>query len=161
DLVKVRRRTSLSSVELSAGKSLPAVPVFFDVTDGLDPAEIDEQLDRLVAEGIGAVSVAEAFSPDDDRNEQTVVQMARERDRPACASTELSGLYGLELRAVTAAVNASILPIAVRTAGYVERGVRDAHIDASVMVMRGDGGATDLAGFREAPVRTLYSGPAA
>jgi N-methylhydantoinase A/oxoprolinase/acetone carboxylase beta subunit len=29
------------------------------------------------------------------------------------------------------------------------------------MVMRGDGGATDLAGFRTAPARTLYSGPAA
>ena len=29
------------------------------------------------------------------------------------------------------------------------------------MVMRGDGGATDLAGFRRAPARTLYSGPAA
>ena len=29
------------------------------------------------------------------------------------------------------------------------------------MVMRGDGGATDLAGFRAAPARTLYSGPAA
>ncbi|MFM7534617.1 MAG: hydantoinase/oxoprolinase family protein, partial [Acidimicrobiales bacterium] len=30
-----------------------------------------------------------------------------------------------------------------------------------VMVMRGDGGATDLEGFRAAPARTLYSGPAA
>ena len=29
------------------------------------------------------------------------------------------------------------------------------------MVMRGDGGATDLAGFRREPARTLYSGPAA
>jgi N-methylhydantoinase A/oxoprolinase/acetone carboxylase beta subunit len=29
------------------------------------------------------------------------------------------------------------------------------------MVMRSDGGATDLAGFRAAPARTLYSGPAA
>ena len=27
------------------------------------------------------------------------------------------------------------------------------------MVMRGDGGATDLSGFRRAPARTLYSGP--
>ena len=27
--------------------------------------------------------------------------------------------------------------------------------------MRGDGGATDLPGFRRAPARTLYSGPAA
>ena len=29
------------------------------------------------------------------------------------------------------------------------------------MVMRGDGGATDLDGFRRAPARTLYSGPSA
>lgn len=161
DLVKVKRRTSLASVELAAGKRLPASPVFFDVTTGLDIGEVERAIERMKSDGVGAVSVAEAFSPDDDRNEQTIVRIAREAGLPACASTELSGLYGLELRAVTAAVNASILPIAVRTAGYVEAGVRDAHIDASVMVMRGDGGATDLAGFREAPVRTLYSGPAA
>ena len=161
DLNKVKRRTSLSKVELSADRSLPAIAVFFDVTDGLDERAVRDAIEGLVAKGIGAVSVAEAFSPDDDRNEQTVVQMARDAGLPACASTELSGLYGLELRAVTAAVNASILPIAVRTAGYVEQGVRDAGIDATVMVMRGDGGATDLAGFRETPVRTLYSGPAA
>ena len=161
DLTKVRRRTSLAGVELSPGTPLPSSPVFFDVTDGLSGADVDRELKRLIAEGIGAVSVAEAFSPDDDRNEQTVVQIAREAGLPACASTELSGLYGLELRAVTAALNASILPIAVRTARYVEQGVRDAGIAAAVMVMRGDGGATNLAGFREAPAKTLYSGPAA
>ncbi|MBK5333623.1 MAG: hypothetical protein JJD93_16725 [Ilumatobacteraceae bacterium] len=161
DLNKVRRRTALASVELSPGKRLPASPVFFDVTNGLSADDVRREMKRLVGEGIGAVSVAEAFSPDDDRNEQTVVQIARDAGLPACASTELSGLYGLELRAVTAAVNASILPIAVRTAQYVEQGVRDANITAPVMVMRGDGGATSLSGFREAPAKTLYSGPAA
>ena len=161
DLKKVRRRTSLAGVELSPGRRLPASPVFFDVTDGLSPDDVRREMQRVIGEGIGAVSVAEAFSPDDDRNEQTVVQIARDAGLPACASTELSGLYGLELRAVTAAVNASILPIAVRTAEFVERGVRDAHITAAVMVMRGDGGATNLSGFREAPAKTLYSGPAA
>jgi len=161
DLNKVRRRTSLAGVELSPGKRLPASPVFFDVTNGLSAADVQHEMERLVGEGIGAVSVAEAFSPDDDRNEQTVVQIARDAGLPACASTELSGLYGLELRAVTAALNASILPIAVRTAHFVERGVRDARITAPVMVMRGDGGATSLSGFREAPAKTLYSGPAA
>src|SRR5581483_11200568 len=74
---------------------------------------------------------------------------------PATTSTELSGLYGLELRTLTGALNASILPIALRTAEVVQAGA------ASVMVMRGDGGATDLAGFRRAPALTLYSGPAA
>src|SRR5439155_27128675 len=69
--------------------------------------------------------------------------------------------YGLELRAVTAALNASIAPIALRTAEVVGEGVTAAGIDTPVMVMRGDAGATDLAGFRRAPARTLYSGPAA
>ena len=78
-----------------------------------------------MAEGAGAVCVAEAFAPDDDH------QRARGRRHrratpglPVCTSTDLSGLYGLELRAVTAAINASILPIAIRTAEFVDRGVR-------------------------------------
>jgi N-methylhydantoinase A/oxoprolinase/acetone carboxylase beta subunit len=73
----------------------------------------------------------------------------------------LSGLYGLELRTLTAALNASILPIALGTAELVREGVAAAGVAAPVMVMRGDGGATDLDGFRRAPARTLYSGPAA
>ena len=73
----------------------------------------------------------------------------------------MTGLYGLELRAVTAALNASVLPIAVRTEEHVERGVEAAGIHAPVMVMRGDGGATDPAGLRREPARALYSGPAA
>ena len=112
--------------------------------------------------GVAAVCVAEAFSPDDpDATRRAVAAIANELGLPVCASTELSGLYGLELRTVTAALNASILPIAVRTAAFVADGVAAAGIAAPVMVMRSDGGATDLAGFRAAPVRTLYSGPAA
>ena len=110
---------------------------------------------------MSAVCVAEAFAPDDTTNETTVTAMAAALGLPSCASTDLSGLYGLELRAVTAAINASILPIAVRTAAYVEDGVERAGVHAPVMVMRGDGGATDLDGFRRAPARTLYSGPSA
>jgi N-methylhydantoinase A/oxoprolinase/acetone carboxylase beta subunit len=60
----------------------------------------------------------------------------------------MTGLYGLELRAVTAALNASVLPIAVRTEEHVEAGVAKAGVHAPVMVMRGDGGATDPAGLR-------------
>ena len=113
------------------------------------------------AAGATAVCVAEAFAPDDSTDERRVAAMATEAGLPACASTELTGLYGLELRTVTAALNASILPIAARTAEVVAGGVDAAGVAAPVMVMRGDGGATDLDGFRRAPARTLYSGPAA
>jgi N-methylhydantoinase A/oxoprolinase/acetone carboxylase beta subunit len=161
DLGAVEKRTRLADVEVAAGKTLRVLPAFFDVTDGLPTEAVRRAIAGFVAAGAGAVCVAEAFAPDDATNEQAVADLARDAGMPVCTSTDLSGLYGLELRAVTAAINASILPIALRTAEFVADGVRSAAIDAPVMVMRSDGGATDLAGFTTAPVRTLYSGPAA
>ncbi len=161
DLARVEKRTRLNHVELSAGKRLRVRYRFFDVTDGLPRDAIREALEEFRSAGVSAVCVAEAFSPDDTTNETAVSALASDAGFPVCASTDLSGLYGLELRTVTAALNASILPIAVSTASYVDTGVRVAGIAAPVMVMRSDGGATDLEGFSAAPVRTLYSGPAA
>ena len=161
DLKKVHQRTRVADVEVAPGKALHVVDAFFDVTDGLPVEAIREALAGFVERGVVAVCVAEAFSPDDSTNEQAVAALAREHALPACTSTELSGLYGLELRTVTAALNASIVPIALATARFVADGVRAAGITAPVMVMRSDGGATDLEGFTSAPVRTLYSGPSA
>ena len=161
EIGKVRKRTALDHVELSPGKALDTVPVMFDITDGLPLADIRRTLEPWKAEGMSAVCVAEAFAPDDSTAETTVAALASEIGLPACASSELTGLYGLELRTVTAAINASIIPIALRTASYVEQGVAAAGITSPVLVMRGDGGATDLDGFRSAPARPLNSGPAA
>lgn len=161
ELKRAEKRTSLHDVELAPGKLLRTKSVFLDVTGGLTDGEATKALRTLIDAGVSSVCIAEAFSPDDPSKEERVAALAVEMGLPACASTELSGLYGLELRAVTAAINASILPIALRTAEFVGAGVREAGIEAPVMVMRGDGGATDLAGFRRAPARTLYSGPAA
>ena len=161
ELKRSRKRTQLERVELSPGRFLHTVPEFLDVTDGLDEGAARAALARLADAGADAVSVAEAFAPDDSTYERRVTALAAEAGLPACASSELTGLYGLELRAVTATLNASIVPIASRTAAVVAAGVRAAGIAAPVMVMRGDGGATDLEGFQRAPARTLYSGPAA
>lgn len=161
DVSRVDKRTRLHDVEVAQGKRLQVEHAGFDVTDGLPVAEVTAALERFRAHGITAVCVAEAFAPDDTTNEGAVAAIARELGLTVCTSTELSGLYGLELRTVTAALNASIIPIAVATAEYVASGVQAAGITAPVMVMRSDGGATDLAGFGAAPVRTLYSGPSA
>lgn len=160
-VAKARRRTALGAVQLGDQRSLETVGEFLDVTDGLDETVARAALARLVAAGVGAVAIAEAFAPDDSSNEAAMARMATEVGLPATTSAELTGLYGLELRTITAAINASILPIALRTAEVVRAGVAAAGVAAPVMVMRGDGGATDLDGFRKAPARTLYSGPAA
>ena len=158
---KARKRTALQHIELTDGRSMETMGEFLDVTGGLDLDAARAAVDRVIARGAGAVAVSEAFAPDDTTNEDAVADLVSARGLPATTSAELTGLYGLELRTVTAAVNASILPIAMRTAEIVGDGVLAAGISAPVMVMRGDGGATDLAGFRRAPARTLYSGPAA
>ncbi len=49
---------------------------------------------------------------------------------------------------MSAAINASILPVVERTAGVVERVLRDAGIDVPLLVLRGDGGAMSLEAFR-------------
>jgi N-methylhydantoinase A/oxoprolinase/acetone carboxylase beta subunit len=161
DLKQAEKRTRLDKVDVAPGRRLGVARAFFDVTDRLPSAAIAATRERWHSEGIQAACVAEAFAPDDQRNEAAVAELARAVGLAVCTSAELTGLYGLVLRAVTAALNASILPIAVRTAQYVADGVRAAGIAAPVMVMRSDGGATDLEGFQTAPVRTLYSGPAA
>jgi N-methylhydantoinase A/oxoprolinase/acetone carboxylase beta subunit len=134
---------------------------FLDLSGGFDDGAARQALARLAEAGAQAVCVAEAFAPDDSACEDAVAALAAELGLPVTTSSGLTGLYGLELRTVTAALNASILPIALRTAEVVEAGVAAAGLTCPVMVMRGDGGATDLSGFRSAPARTLYSGPAA
>ena len=57
---------------------------------------------------------------DDPRNEKFVMEKA---DVPATAGHELTGIYGLEIRTLTAAINAGILPKATSTARFVESAV--------------------------------------
>ncbi|HKN89776.1 MAG TPA: hydantoinase/oxoprolinase family protein [Acidimicrobiia bacterium] len=158
---KARKRTALARIDLTDSRALRTVHEFLDTTGGFDPEGARAAVGRLRSAGVGALCVAEAFAPDDTSNEAAVAALAAEAGLPATTSTELSGLYGLELRTLTGALNASILPIALRTAEVVQAGVASVGVPAPVMVMRGDGGATDLAGFRRAPALTLYSGPAA
>ncbi|MCU1496287.1 MAG: hydantoinase [Acidimicrobiales bacterium] len=161
DLRKARKRTTLPPIDLGSGHELMTVSVFLDVTDGLDEATVRSAIEGLQDRGARAIAAAGAFAPDDNADETLISKVATEMGLPVTTSAELSGLYGLELRAVTACLNASILPVATSTALVVEAGVAAAGITSPVMVMRGDGGATDLEAFRTAPARTLYSGPAA
>ena len=72
-------------VELAPGKRLPRSPAFFDVTDGLDRSTaIRGALRRLPRRRRAARScVAEAFAPDDDRNETRGRRSSPRERRPA------------------------------------------------------------------------------
>lgn len=161
DLRPARKRTRVGRVRLAPGHSLATEHEFLDATRGLSEAQVDTALERLARLGCESVAVSGAFAVDAPEHERLVTERALARALPACAGHELTGTYGLETRTVSAAINASILPVVERTAALVERALADAGIRVPLLVLRGDGGAMSLEAFRRRPSFTIGSGPAA
>ncbi|MDQ3890612.1 MAG: hydantoinase/oxoprolinase family protein [Actinomycetota bacterium] len=156
-----RRRTRIGEVKLAPGRSLRTEHEFLDATRGLRDRDVDAALERLARAGCEAVAASGAFSVDAPDHESLVIERALSLGLPACAGHELTGVYGLETRTVSAAVNASILPVVARTAGLVEGALADAGLRVPLLVLRGDAGAMSVEAFRRRPSFTVGSGPAA
>ena len=123
---------------------LETLHAFVDATGGLDQVSVDAALETLAAPAVPPLAVSGAFAVDEPGDEHLVARCAQARGLPACAGHELTGAYGLETRTVTAAINASILPIVERTAALVEEALADAGLDVPLLVLRGDGGAMSI-----------------
>lgn len=154
----VIKRTNVKDVELAPNKYLHTCYRFLDTSKYLDDKEVEQAIGALKEEGAEVVVVSEAYGVDDPSNERFVMEKS---DIPATAGHELTGIYGLEIRTLTAAINAGILPKATSTAKFVESAVRNEGITAPVLIMKGDGGVTNMSTFQSKPIITVLSGPAA
>jgi N-methylhydantoinase A len=154
----VIKRTNIKGVKLAPNKYLQTCYRFIDTSKYLEDKEIEQTIGELKKEGAEVVVVSEAYSVDDPSNERFVMDRS---DIPATAGHELTGVYGLEIRTLTAAINGGILPKTTSTARFVESAVRNEKITAPVLIMKGDGGVTDMGTFRSKPIVTVLSGPAA
>ncbi|TAM59354.1 hydantoinase/oxoprolinase [bacterium] len=125
------------------------------------PERLEAAVDALRDAGAEAIVVADAFSVDRPAREAYVAKVARERMGFATATHEVSTLYGLRVRARTAALNAAMLPTMVRTARMTGEAAHRAGIPAPLMIMRSDGGVMDAREMERRPVATMLSGPAA
>jgi N-methylhydantoinase A len=161
ELRQARKRTRVGDIKLAPRRVLHTEHAFLDATGGLSGDEVDATLAALEAAGCTAIAVSGAFAVDAPEHERFVAERARERGLPVCAGHELTGTYGLETRTVSAAINASILPVVERTASVVEHVLDEAGLDVPLLVLRGDGGAMGVDAFRRAPSLTIGSGPAA
>lgn len=161
DLRVARKRTKVGSVALAPGHSLETEHAFIDVTGGLAEHDVDAAVEALAAAGCASIAISGALSVDDPGHELLVARCAQARELPACVGHDLTGAYGLEMRTVSAAVNASILPVVQQTAALVEQALAEAGLDVPLLVLRGDGGAMSVDAFRRRPCFTIGSGPAA
>ena len=154
----VIKRTNIKGVKLAPNKYLQTCYRFIDTSKYLEDKEIEQAISELKKQGAEVIVVSEAYSVDDPSNERFVMDRS---DIPATAGHELTGVYGLEIRTLTAAINGGILPKTTSTAKFVESAVRNEKIAAPVLIMKGDGGVTDMGTFRSKPIVTVLSGPAA
>src|ERR671924_542220 len=154
----VIKRTNIKDVKLAPNKYLHTCYRFLDTSKYLEDKEIEQAIAELKKEGAEVIVVSEAYSVDDPSNERLVMERS---DIPATAGHELTGVYGLEIRTLTAAINGGILPKTTSTAKFVESAVWNEKITAPVLIMKGDGGVTDMSTFRSKPIATVLSGPAA
>ncbi|HSA75353.1 MAG TPA: hydantoinase/oxoprolinase family protein [Candidatus Nitrosocosmicus sp.] len=154
----VIKRTHIKDISLNSNKFLKTCYTFLDTSKYLEGPGIVKSIENLVSEGAQSIVVSEAFGVDDPSNELFVMKHSK---LPCTAGHELTGIYGLEIRTLTATINASILPKATSTATFVKSAVSKLGINVPVMIMKGDGGVTTLDSFLHKPIITVLSGPAA
>jgi N-methylhydantoinase A len=155
--MKARSDLQVGDIELSPGKHLRSTLQFVEARS----EQVVSAVETLKRNGCKAIVAAQGFSVDDPSGEKDAMEKARAAELPACGTHEMSGLYGLRVRARTAVLNASILPKMIETAEMTHSALEQRRVEAPLMVMRSDGGVMSLEEVRRRPVMTLLSGPAA
>lgn len=130
--------------------------------DGFTKDKARQAVKELIEnEKCDVIAASKTFGVDDMTEELVVREVCEEMGIEMCCASDISKLYGLSRRTRTAVINGSILPKMISTADSTEDAVREAGIEAPLMIMRGDGGVMDIEEMRKRPVLTMLSGPAA
>jgi N-methylhydantoinase A len=160
--MKSKSDTNMGNIELATNKWLQTVNTYVNTSD-MDKfkGNINEALIELKDQGAVSMVATEAFSVDNPENENAVLEKCKELGIPATAGSDVSKLYGLKVRTRTAVINASILPKMLEAANMTEESIKNAKIEAPLMVMRCDGGVMTVDEVRSRPILTILSGPAA
>jgi len=131
------------------------------VLDSLDETALREAVSIMAGE-VEAFVVSSKFSvcqPDhEDRAREVVREMTK---KPVVAAHELSGELSVMKRSAAAVLNARLLPVIANLLDRIEAVLKGLHIQAKVIVLKGDGSAMPIKEARVGPVQAVLSGPAA
>lgn len=127
----------------------------------LDETSARAAIARLRDE-VSAFAISSMFGTRNSSHENRLKQMVIEMtDMPVICGHELASSLGAPRRALTAALNARMVPAIKELVGSVQTILARHHIDAPLMLVKGDGSLASLANAIEKPIGTVLSGPAA
>ncbi|NLN72323.1 MAG: hydantoinase/oxoprolinase family protein [Thermoplasmatales archaeon] len=130
-------------------------------TEAVEEGKIREFLKSAKGK-IDSLAVSGYLSVRNPHHEKRVKAMSDEiLGIPVVCGHELSSNLGFEERAVTAVMNARLLPLIRELITSVKRSLANAGIDAPLMVVKGDGSLMTESLALDRPIETIISGPAA
>ncbi len=117
---------------------------------------------EAVADKVSAFAISSQFASRNPSHEITARNIVRDVcGKPVTCGHELSSNLDMPRRALTAFLNARLVPLITELIAAVSAFLADHHVDAPVMVVRGDGSLMTAETALEKPVETVMSGPAA
>jgi N-methylhydantoinase A len=175
DMLEIQRQIRPSLYDLQFEKPRPLVPRYlcFGVPERMDAegkvlTALDEAAARRIAadlrrQGVEAVAVCLLHSYINPQHERMVGEILSEVFPEAIVS--LSSDVAPEIReyyrASTTVINAAIRPVVARYLQHIEARLREAGLNAELLVMQSSGGVFTFAAASEKPVFMVESGPAA
>ncbi|MBT8435567.1 MAG: hydantoinase/oxoprolinase family protein, partial [Gammaproteobacteria bacterium] len=111
---------------------------------------------------VSAFAISSMFGTRNSSHENRIKQLVLElTDMPVICGHELASNLGAPRRALTAALNARMVPPIRELIGSVQKILARHEIDAPLMLVKGDGSLASLENAIEKPIGTVLSGPAA
>lgn len=127
----------------------------------LDLTRVAAELDGL-ADSVSAIAVSAMFAVRNPEHEKTLRDFIRERTGlPVTCGHELSASLDAPRRALTALINARLIPLIKSLIDATRSTLDNLSITAPLMVVRGDGTLVSAEFASASPVETILSGPAA
>ncbi|MCP4984107.1 MAG: hydantoinase/oxoprolinase family protein [Gammaproteobacteria bacterium] len=127
----------------------------------LDEARARQAIEKLHGE-VSAFAISSMFGTRNSSHENRLKQMVVElTGMPVICGHELASSLGAPRRALTAALNARMVPPIKELIGSVQKNLARHHIEAPLMLVKGDGSLASLENAIEKPIGTVLSGPAA
>lgn len=146
------------SLDIGNGHSIALTNHFINQAD---VAAENWQSLNIPVDNNNPVAIIQPLAGDVENLEHKVAKYLAQPGRPVVCASDITKVLGLQARARTAVVNASMLPTMLATAEYTRQAVDEVLPGVPVQVVRSDGGAMSLDEMRRMPVLSLLSGPAA
>jgi N-methylhydantoinase A/oxoprolinase/acetone carboxylase beta subunit len=132
--------------------------------DALMPLDMDalgSAIDAM-ADRVNAFAVASSFAVRNPEHEHAAREAIAARcGKPVTLSTELSSSLDAPRRALTAVLNARLIPRISGLIDAVQRAMGQLHIACPLMIVKGDGSLALAGSVAMRPIETVLSGPAA